>query len=85
VKSGVSIKYTDGRGRSYPDMASMLQSGVDELKDEIYADVERAVGRETCPVHNQKASVRRTQSGFAIEACCEQFSERANTVALDAM
>jgi hypothetical protein len=82
---GVSIKITDSSGRSYPDMASALGSAVDEMKDEMWADAERAAQRETCPVHNKKALVRRTRSGLDIEACCEQASERAEAAAAQAM
>lgn len=75
--SGINIKITDSGGKSYPDIASAIRSGADDVKEEIYADVERAVRRLTCPVHNETASIKRTQSGFEIEACCEQFSDQA--------
>jgi hypothetical protein len=81
----MSVEYTDGKGRKYSSMASMLESAVEEVKEEVRADAERAARRETCPVHQQKATVKRTPNGFEIEACCEEFSEKIKAVALKSM
>jgi hypothetical protein len=82
---GVTIKITDGNGRSFPDMASAMRSAADEVKDEIWTDAERAARRETCAVHNQKATVKRTRDGIEIGACCQEFSKQTEKAALDAM
>lgn len=85
----MSIKYTGSDGRSYPDAASMIQARFDELLNETYASVERAITGTVCKVHGKNPSVRRQQRGdtiqFEIKACCEESQDDAQEAARQAM
>jgi hypothetical protein len=46
-----------------------------ELQQGIMSQVEHAVRDVECPDHHERATVRRTATGWEIQACCEKLKE----------
>jgi hypothetical protein len=66
IKAG--LFHSDGQPFSAERFKREVQEGVMKAATK---QVEHMVADVECPVHRRRATVRRTASGWEIEACCE--------------
>lgn len=70
IKAG--LFYSDGHPFNPDRFKRELQEGVIRAAT---TQVEHAVRNVECPEHHQRATVRRTATGWEIQACCEKLKE----------
>jgi hypothetical protein len=70
IKAG--LFHSDGQSFNTDRFKRELQEGVMKAATRQVEDSVRVV---ECPEHHQRATVRRTASGWEILGCCEKFKE----------